>query len=210
MENGALITGTLELRAGGGRGRRLRGRFPYGDSNRAIVSDGGRTGRPRKEVFAARAFEYRVADPKAEIHLLIGHDYGKPLASKLTGGLVLRDSAEALVFDADISPEIASTSYFLDWFAGFSAGLVVGLSPGFRIPPPAAVPPEEAEKVEEEDPKEGRALIRTIFQALLFEISLVTAPAYPETEVEARTASRAAALVAARQRALEAHRRWRP
>jgi HK97 family phage prohead protease len=210
MESGAPILGTLELRAGGGRGRRLRGRFPYGNSNRAVLSDGGRTGRPRKEVFAPRAFEYRVNQPDAEIHLLVGHDYDRPLASKLTGGLVLRDSAEALVFDADIAPEIVETSYFKDFWGGFVSGLVVGLSPGFRIPPPAAVPPEEAEKVEEEDPAEGRALIRTIFQALLFEISLVTAPAYPETEVEARTAARAAALATARQRAHEHLRRWRP
>jgi HK97 family phage prohead protease len=207
METGALI-GTLELRAGGGRGRRLRGRFPYG--SRAVLSDGGRTGRPKKEVFASRAFAFRVEDPKAEVHLLIGHDYDRPLASKLTGGLVLRDGDDALVFDATISPEIESTSYWKDFFAGFSAGLIVGLSPGFRIPPPAAVPPDKAEVVEDEDPAEGRAIIRTILQALLFEISLVTAPAYPETEVEARNAARAAALVAARQRALEAHRRWRP
>ncbi|MGO4843074.1 HK97 family phage prohead protease, partial [Rhizobiaceae sp. 2RAB30] len=68
----------------------------------------------------------------------------------------------------------------------FAAGLIVGLSPGFRIPPPAAVPTEDAEKVEEEDPSEGRALIRTIFQALLFELSVVTAAAYLEAQVEAR------------------------
>jgi phage head maturation protease len=72
------------------------------------------------------------------------------------------------------------------------------------------VPPEEAERVDEEDPAEGRALIRTIMQALLFEISLVTAPAYPETEVEARTVGRAAALATARQRAVEHYRRYRP
>ncbi|HRO13303.1 helix-turn-helix domain-containing protein [Amaricoccus sp.] len=110
----------------------------------------------------------RLEDPKAKIHLLLGHSYDKPLASKLTGGLVLRDSDEALAFDAEIAPEIAETSYFRDFFAGFMAGLVVGLSPGFRIPPPSAVPSEEAERVEEEDPAEGRAIIRTILQALLW------------------------------------------
>lgn len=202
MDHGAL-TGTLEVRAGGGRGRRLRGRFPYG--SRAVMSDGGKTGRPKKEVFAPRAFAYRVEDPKAEIHLLLGHSYDKPLASKLTGGLALRDSAEALVFDAAIAPEIAETSYFADFFAGFLAGLVVGLSPGFRIPPPAAVPPEEAERVEEEDPAEGRAIIRTILQALLFEISLVTAPAYSETTVEAR----ASGLILP-PAPMSHFRRWRP
>lgn len=35
---------------------------------------------------------------------------------------------------------------------------------------------------------EGMALIRTIFAALLFEMSLVTSPAYKEASVEERTA----------------------
>jgi len=205
MDHGAL-TGTLELRAGGGRGRRLRGRFPY--NSRAVLSDGGKTGRPRKEAFAPRAFAYRVEDPKAEIHLLLGHSYDKPLASRLTGGLVLRDADDALTFDAEIAPEIETTSYWRDFFAGFTAGLVVGLSPGFRVPPPAAVPADQAERVEEEDPAEGRAIIRTILQALLFELSIVTSAAYPETEVEARQFIKPAApqlLMPA-----TAMRRWRP
>lgn len=177
--------GELEVRRGAGGKRRLRGRFPY--KKRAVLSDGGRNGRPKKEEFAPRAFAYRVEDPQAEIHLLIGHDYDRPLASKLTGGLNLWDGDDALTFEAEISPEIQATSYWLDFWAGFTAGLVVGLSPGFRIPPERAVPAEEAEQVTEEDPEEGDALIRTIFQALLFEISLVTVPAYKETEVEARS-----------------------
>ena len=70
---------------------------------------------------------------------------------------------------------------------------------------PAAVPPEEAERVEEEDPAEGRALVRTIFQALLWEISLVTAPAYSETTVEARSG-----LILPPTAPMSHLRRWRP
>ncbi|WP_370576484.1 HK97 family phage prohead protease [Paracoccus sp. MC1854] len=44
----------------------------------------------------------------------------------------------------------------------------------------------DAEKVEEEDPSLGTAIIRTIFAALLYEMSVVTRPAYPETQSEAR------------------------
>ena len=44
-----------------------------------------------------------------------------------------------------------------------------------------------ADRVDEENPREGRALIRTVFAALLYEISMVTVPAYKETEVEARS-----------------------
>jgi len=72
----------LELRREGGE-TRLRGSFPYGSL--AVLSDGGRRGRPRKERFAPRAFGFRVEDPEAEIHLLAGHSFDRPLASKRAG-----------------------------------------------------------------------------------------------------------------------------
>jgi len=180
---GGLDGSSLEVRAARNGRRRLRGRFPY--NSRAVLSDGGRNGRPRKEQFAPGAFTHSI-DSDAEIHLLAGHSFDRPLASKNSGSLTFLDSAEALIFDAEISPDVAETSYASDLFRLIAAGLVFGISPGFRIPPPAAVPPEEAEQVEEEDPEEGRALVRTIFQAVLFEFSIVTRPAYPAAQVEAR------------------------
>ena len=160
----------------------LHGRFPY--NKRAVLSDGGRTGRPRKEVIAPRAFAYRVERPEEDIHFLVGHSYDRPLASRGAGTLDLIDSDDALSFTATITPEMQQVSYVSDFLAGFAAGLIVGLSPGFRIPPERTVP--DAETVEEEDPEEGTALIRTIWQALLYEISAVTRPAYDETQLEAR------------------------
>lgn len=177
--DGELI---LEERAAQSRRRRLRGRFPY--NKRAVLSDGGRNGRPRKEQFAPRAFAYNVEHEEVDIRLLVGHDYGKPLASRGARTLDIQDSDEALTFDAIISEELQEASWVRDFFAGYSAGLILGLSPGFRIPPKRAAP--DAEKVEEEDPSEGMALIRTIFEALLFELSVVTAAAYSEAQVEAR------------------------
>ncbi|MEE4303590.1 MAG: HK97 family phage prohead protease [Wenzhouxiangella sp.] len=160
----------------------LTGRFPYNTT--ATISDGGRRGRPRKEQFASGAFSYRVDLPDEDIHLLVGHDYGKPLASKLQGSLSITDGEDALTFEARISPEVADTSYGRDALALIGAGLAVGLSPGFRIPPERAV--EKAESVEEEDPSQGDALIRTIYAALLYELSIVTRPAYSESQVESR------------------------
>jgi len=58
------MAGELEVRREGG-GTRLRGRFPYGKP--AVLSDGGRTGRPKKEVFAPRAFAYRVELPDEDM-----------------------------------------------------------------------------------------------------------------------------------------------
>ena len=178
----AATDGGLSVRAESDGSRILTGRFPYNST--ATMSDGGRRGRPRKERFRSRAFAYRVNKPKEDIHLLVGHDYGKPLASKLAETLLLQDAEDALTFEARISPEVAATSYAQDALALISAGLAVGLSPGFRIPPERAV--ANAETVEEEDPREGDALIRTINAALLYELSIVTRPAYDESQVEAR------------------------
>jgi phage head maturation protease len=84
---------------------------------------------------------------------------------------------------------IARTSYAADAIAMLLSGLAIGLSPGFRIPPERAV--KEAEKVEEEpvEPDKGMngAIIRTVLDALLFELSIVTMPAYEEAQVEARS-----------------------
>lgn len=177
----AAAEGGLELRREGGE-TRLRGRFPY--ATLATLDAGGNGRRPRKEQFAPRAFRFAVEDDAREIHLLFGHDFSKPLASKLRGTLALRDTDEALSFEARIAPEVAETSHARDVLALIASGLAVGLSPGFRIPPPEAV--ENAETVEEEDPSQGNALIRTIRAAVLFELSIVTRPAYSEAQVEAR------------------------
>ena len=178
--------GGLELRTAAGA-QQLVGRFPYGTP--AVLSDGGRNGRPRKEIIAPQAFAYRVDDPEEDIHLLVGHSFDKPLASKAAGTLMLHDSAEALSFTATITPDIARTSYGADLLAGVSAGLVTGLSPGFRLPPKRAV--AEPERVEQEayDPDRGMfgAMIRTVLAALLYELSLVVRPAYPAAQVEARS-----------------------
>lgn len=175
-----IYHGELETRKRHDGARVIRGKFPY--NKRAVLTDGGNKGRPVKEVFKPGAFAYRINDPLAEIHLLFGHDYDRPLASKLTGTLSLRDTALALIFEAIITPKVQQTSYANDVLALIGAGLTVGLSPGFRIPPKKTVP--DAETITEEDPSEGRAVIRTINDALLYELSIVTAPAYSETEVE--------------------------
>ena len=69
----------LELRQ---RGRLLSGRFPYRST--ATVRDRGRV---RKERFDPGAFAFAVEDETREIHLLAGHSYDRPLASKRAGSL---------------------------------------------------------------------------------------------------------------------------
>ena len=166
----------LELRQ---RGRELVGRFPYGRRSTAVVSDRGAR---RKEYFQARAFRFAVEAPEREIHLLIGHSFDRPLAAKLAGSLRLRDTAAALTFSATLPPEGAQPSWMVDVRRAIDADLVGGISPGFRVPPPDVVP--DAEGLETE-PETGVG-VRVIREAVLYELSLVTRPAYVESAVDLR------------------------
>lgn len=182
MDGLPIYSGGLELRDAGDGSRRLSGRFPY--NSRAVINSGGNGQRPRKEVFAPRAFGFAVDDPDRDIHFLIGHSYDRPLASKKAQTFLLNDTDIALEFEAIITPDIQVSSWWTDFLATFGSGLVGGISPGFRVAPRERV--RVPEKTEDEDPSEGTALIRTIFAAVLFELSLVTRPAYPETALDLR------------------------
>ena len=181
--NAPVFDAGLELRAAGDGTRRLKGRFPY--KKRAVIDSGGNGRRPKKEEFAPKAFAFAVDDPDRDIHLLSGHSFDKPLASKKARTLLLTDTDDALSFEAILTPEIQRTSWAQDFMAAFAAGLFGGISPGFRVAPPEAV--DKAEETTEEDPTLGNALIRTIFAAILFELSMVTRPAYDETEADLRS-----------------------
>lgn len=180
--NQPVYLGGLELRDAGDGSRRLNASFPY--KSKAVIHSGGKGQRPRKEQFAPKAFEFAIEEPDRDIHLLVGHDFGKPLASKNARTLLFQETLEALKIEAIITAEIQESSWWKDFLAAFMAGLIGGISPGFRVAPPEAV--ENAEETTEEDPAEGNALIRTIFAAILFEFSLVTRPAYPETALDLR------------------------
>lgn len=161
----------LELHTEGGE-TRLRATFPYGRA--AVLSDGGHIGRQRQEVIAARAFADRLGSGE-DVHFLSGHDFNKPLASRSAGTLTLTETDDALTIEASISADMAGVSYVRDFLSAHAAGLVRGLSPGFRVRP-------GGEKVEER----GNAILRTIRAADLIEVSAVTRPAYPEAQIEAR------------------------
>lgn len=154
--------GSLELRAEGGA-TRLRATFPYG--RQAEIAPG------RFEVIAPRAFAARIAAGE-EIHLLAGHSYDRPLASRSAGTLTLTDGDDALHLEATLDD---STSWSKDFLAAHRAGLIKGLSPGFRVP-------RGGERIEQR----ASGVHRTITAADLFEVSTVTRPAYPEAQIEAR------------------------
>ena len=124
----------------------------------------------------------------------------------------MRDTPEALEIEARITPEMQAVSWVADFLAALGAGLIVGLSPGFRIPPKRAVANAETIEDEGHDPANGahNAIIRTVQAALLYEISAVTRPAYEEAAIEQVEARSWASLPEAPDQGL--HRtlnRWR-
>lgn len=155
--------GSLELRSEGGA-TRLTARFPYGRETEIAAG--------RHEVIAPRAFRDRI-ERGEEIHLLSGHDFNRPLASRAAGNLTVTDSDDALLIEAEID---SGTSWARDFLAAHGSGLIRGLSPGFRVVP-------GGERIE----RRGGGVLRTIGAAELFEVSAVARPAYPEAQIEARS-----------------------
>ena len=210
METRAYWPAELEIRA---RGRRLGGRFRYSQGagdKMATVSDRGRT---RKERIAGDAFgwqlrafqqvqtEYAAIANKAleraraellrqemerrNVHILSGHSFDKPLGDMRSGSATISSTNEAIEFEVDLPADDEMPSYMRDTVAMIRAGLVGGVSPGFRVPPRDVVP--DAEGLEPE-PGNSAVQVRVIRQAVLYELSLVTRPAYSETHVDLRAA----------------------
>ena len=163
-------TGGLELRTLADGATCLQGRFPY--SVPTILSDGREK---RREVFEARAFGASIADG-GDVHLLVHHDMNKPLASRAAGSLTLEDTDDALTFEATLAPEMRSVGYVQDFLGTLAAGLVGGISPGFRVP-------QGGDRVK----RSGTGIMRVVRSADLIEISAVTKPAYPAAQIEARS-----------------------
>ena len=117
--------------------------------------------------------------------MLRGHSFDSPLGSKLSGSLALEESDEALEFIASLPPERSQPSWMVDTVLAVRSGLVRGISPGFRVPPTSVV--ANAEELLPEVGNTG-VLVRTINEAILYELSLVTRPGYSGTEIDIRQA----------------------
>lgn len=175
-ENRSVFEGEIEIRQSG---RLMSGVFRYGST--ATIA---RSGRVRKERFSGRAFRHAVEDPDREINLLVGHDYGQPLASKRAGTLRLVDSDSELRFEADL-PEVGQRpTWVADAVMAIESKLMRDLSPSFVVAPRSINP--NAERIIPEPGNPGVA-IREITDATLLEMSLVTRGSYSDgTEVSLR------------------------
>jgi len=159
----------------------IAGRFPYNEL--AVLSDRGTV---RKEQVMPGAFDFTLSNPLAEINLLFGHSFDKPLASRQSGTLELQDTDKHLEFVATIPEGAERASHVTDALALIGSGLATGISPGFRVPPKDVVP--DAEKLMPEPGNEG-VMIRQLAHLVLYELSIVTRPAYPTTSAELRNMS---------------------
>ena len=131
---------------------------------------------------ALRIEQIRQELERRNVHILSGHDFATPLGSLLTGAAILSND-DGVSFEVDLPEEAKQPSWMRDAVLGVEAGLINGVSPGFSIPPKNVVP--GAETFEEEEGNTS-VQVRVVNQAILYELSLVTRPAYSETEVNVR------------------------
>ena len=171
------LTSDLEVRQLGSQPV-ISGKFPYGSM--AVLSDRGTV---RKEQIMPGAFDFTLSNPLAQVNLLFGHSFDKPLASRSSGTLKLEDTAEFLKFTATIPPGAERASHIVDALAMIGSGLATGISPGFRVPPKSAV--ADAERLVPEEGNPG-VMIRELWHLNLFELSIVTRPAYSDATAELR------------------------
>ena len=120
---------------------------------------------------------------RRNIHVLAGHSYDKPLGDMLRSGARVTSTREALEFELELPPDGDQPSYMRDAVAMVRAGLIGGISPGFRVPPRAVVPDGERLEPEIGNPA---VQVRVIENAVLSELSLVSRPAYSDTDVDVR------------------------
>ena len=100
--------------------------------------------------------------------------------------LAIQDADDAVTFQAQLPALEESASWVEDTVKAIQAGQMVGLSPGFRVPPKGVIPNAEILRPEPGNPS---VMIRQINDAVLREMSVVTSGAYLDALVEIRSAA---------------------
>lgn len=123
-----------------------------------------------KEVIDASAVDRTLTDA-ADVRALVDHDSGKIIGRTRSGTLSLRKDATGLHFVIEPDPDI---TYARDIMLAVRRGDVTGMSFGFRV-------------IEDEWNYEATVPVRTVTDMKISEISVVTFPAYPDTDVAMRS-----------------------
>lgn len=122
-----------------------------------------------KEAIQKGAFT-RALKKGNDIHFLAEHDENKILASTRNGSLTLKEDEKGLLMTAYIS----DTSYGRDYHTLIKDGILRNMSFGFTV---------DKDKWNKE--KDG-TYTREVNDLTLFEVSVVTNPAYPQSTISAR------------------------
>ena len=193
----------LEIREVGGASI-LHGRLAYGQT--ATISDRGRVRKERlgpdalgwqmrefaklntqmqtmlSDTFAEARRQLEEQLERRNVHVLSGHDFGKPMGDLKGRTARVTSNADELRFEVDL-PDVADMpTYMQDVVKEVRTGRAGGISPGFRVPPKSAVPNAETFIAEVGNPD---VMIRVINEAVMPEISIVTRPVYP-SRIEVR------------------------
>lgn len=123
-----------------------------------------------QEYIAPEAVDRSLRDA-LDIRALVDHDSSKVIGRTRSGTLTLRKDTTGLAFTMEPDPAI---SYANDIMRAVSRGDVSGMSFGFRT-------------LADEWNFEGDTPIRTVTDMRISEISVVTFPAYPSTDVAMRS-----------------------
>lgn len=135
-------------------------------NSRALIS--GWMGEWIEEV-APGAFRKTISE--ADIRMLINHDENLLLARNRAGTLRLKEDKIGLATDADMAP----TSYALDLAISLGRGDISQMSIAFEV-------------VKETWDYDSEPMVRTIEEIRLWDVSVVTYPAFTETDASLRSA----------------------
>ena len=205
MEYG-VWDGQLEVRARDDGGRTISASFPYGKT--ATVRSKGRARKERfasgSLSWQTREFEklqvemnqvlnQGIEDAVSQMrydalldnlerrntHLLVGHDFNKPIGSMRGGNLRVKHTPDAVEIEADIGAAGEEPTWVEDAIKSVRRGGTTGVSPGFEVP---------ATKGSERFVPEpnGPSMIREIQDAVAFEYSLVSRPSYVHSAIDVR------------------------
>ena len=155
--------------------RTISGHFPY---NKYCMYSA--SGPVRRERFASHAFRSGIENRSQEVHLLVAHDWNRPLACRSAGSLTLSDGPQGVNFRAVLPPNSQQTTWQKDAVIAIKTGLTKGLSPGFAV--------EQRNGGEQivQDPGYPQYQCREVRGALMREMSILGRPAYGETELDIR------------------------
>lgn len=112
----------------------------------------------------------RALDKGLDIHFLAEHDKSKILASTRNGSLTLTEDEKGLLMKATIS----KTSYGKDYYELIKDGILRNMSFGFNV-----IKDSWNKTID-------GTLERSIKDLNLFEVSVVTNPAYPQSNIQSR------------------------